>query len=139
MMTLTTYIACHADQNDEQVLQSANKLRDTIRCFATNVSRDAFWDAESAMAQNCIVVYGGYTMLENAMQIKCDDIDEVIAQWCKDIADHLHDLSNDLVEGFNVEIEDLELFGGLHITCADQDNKEPYELWILPIKKGEQE
>jgi len=31
MMTLTTYIACHADLNDEQVLQSANKLRDTIR------------------------------------------------------------------------------------------------------------
>lgn len=136
-MTLNTIIACHATQDDNAIKKEAGKLRDTIRSFATYVSRDAFWDAESAKAQNCIVVYGGYTVLENAMQIKCDDIDEVIAQWCKDIADHLHDLSNDLVEGFNVEIEDLELFGGLHITCADQDNKEPYELWILPIKKGE--
>ena len=136
-MMLRTYIACRVDQDDEQVLQEANKLRDTIRCFATSLSKFAFWDAKSAGTKNCIVVYGNNAELEEGMQIKCDDIDNVVTQWCKDIANCLRDLCEDNPSNlYVVEITEANYDGGLHLTCTSKCKDQPYTLWILPIKKG---
>ena len=63
-----------------------------------------------------------------------------MAQWCKDIAEYLRDLSRDdeQAKGLDVEIKDVEWRGGLRITCTDRDGNQPFVLWILPVKGGEQ-
>jgi hypothetical protein len=36
----------------------------------------------------------------------------------------------------DVEISDLVWAGGMQIACLDDDEKQRYILWILPIRKG---
>ena len=141
MMTLTTSISGHSEQDDNSIMTNARGLLNTIRTFATDLSSIAFWDAVSAKAPNCIVVYGNRVELEEAMVIKCNDIENVVGVWCKDIAEYLRDLSreDDLCKSLDVEINHVEWRGGLHITCTNEDKEQPFVLWILPIKEGEHE
>lgn len=137
-MMLRTIIACHSTQDDNAIKKEADKLRDTIRSFATNVCETAFWDAKSARAKKCIVVYGCWFEPEDAMQINCDDIEKVVTVWCNDIARDLYDRSGDdnRAKSYDVEISDLVWAGGMQIACLDDDEKQRYILWILPIRKG---
>ena len=134
-MTLTTTIAYHPSQDNDSIQDEVNKLRDAIRCFATNISDSAFYDAKSAGAENCIVVWANSNNPEMGMQIKCDDIDNIVTQWCKDIADTLKDLSSQDDHGnyYEIKISDVAE-GGPHIACSDDDEYQPFVLWIIPVK-----
>jgi len=138
-MKLTTYIIVHYKAKTEDISLDAKKLMETIRSFATIPSNHAFWDAESANAENCILVYGSHYGLEEAKHIKCDDIEKELLEWCCDVAEYLQQTPDDYSDcgSLDVEIEDVEWAGGMHVTCNNKDNEPPYVLWVLPIQKEE--
>ena len=135
-MKLTTFILVNSDETSKSVARKANELKDTILSFAA-LHNYAFWDAETANAENCILVYGSSEGLEEAKQIKCDDIENELMAWCQEVANCLYQVPDEGLQcgSFDVEIKDLGFAGGMHITCCRKDDTPLYVLWVLPIKK----
>ena len=140
-MKLTTTICVDFKETPKTVSLKARRLKDAILAFAKIPGGHAFWDAESAKAENCILVYGSYVAPEDAAYIKCDDIDKELAAWCQEVADCLHETPDEGEEcgWFDVEVEDLGWGGGMHITCCRKGDKPLYVLWVLPARKADRQ
>lgn len=138
-MELTTSIIVHYKETPKDVSRKANELKDTILSFAA-LRNYAFWDAESAEAENCVLVYGTYYEPQEAKHIKCDDIEKELMAWCCEVADCLHDVPDKDSEcgSYDVKIVDIGFAGGMCITCSREGEKAYYVLWVLPITKDEE-